>query len=124
MPTTPAATATVDPATIRTALLELLSGRDHGAAAPDVLAEIGTERRRQAAEHDARLRGPLGDTDRLAVLVAAIGPVATAVHRTNTAGRAPDALRAGLIRLAAITLSWLDPALDPPVDPWADEPPF
>jgi hypothetical protein len=113
------------PDTLRAALVELLTGRDHGAAKPEVLAELGAQRRRHADEHGTRSMEFLGHTDRLTVLVAAVGQLAHGVGDVVDSNRTTT-LRAALVELAALTLTWLDRTPPPPAtggDPW-DEPPF
>jgi hypothetical protein len=111
--TTEAKTEIADAASLRTALVELLTkGQHHDAATPAVLAAVGQERREREAQRDQWTRE--GDHHHLATLTTRLGEVAhlltAAVHDDTT--RSPRAwlavLRTNLTRLSADTLAWLD----------------
>jgi hypothetical protein len=77
---------------------------------PDVIAEVEAELRRAHAKHgDASILNPaMPDVVRLPVLVEEVGEVAKAMIEQDDATR----LRAELIQVAAIALTWIEALRD------------
>ncbi|WP_198144303.1 hypothetical protein [Parafrankia sp. EUN1f] len=77
---------------------------------PEILAEVEAEATRAHAKHGARsiLSPALGDQARLPVLVEEVGEVARAMLE----GADLDHLRAELVQVAAVALTWVEALRD------------
>jgi hypothetical protein len=112
-----------DRASVRAALVDLLTHGPHpDTATPGVLADVGAERARRAAEPPDPWSAPRTDLERLANLTAETGVVGAAL----ATGRGPTAdhhMYAALTVLAATVLAWLDQVASQITDV-ADDHPF